>query len=86
VAAADRNYELQTKSQLFIEFACPGLNNLWSAETQTSSFILFITHFSTPWTVHMGRRHHLKPLAMPLSSDYIISLICLWICSSLWWM
>lgn len=69
MAAANGNCELQNKSQLFIEFACPGLNNLWSADTQTSSFILFITHFSAPWTLHMGQQHHLQPLAMPLSSD-----------------
>lgn len=69
MAAANGNYELQNKSQLFIEFAFLGHNNLWSAETQTSSFILFITHFSAPWTLHMGQRHHLQPLAMPLSSD-----------------
>jgi hypothetical protein len=61
VAAAKRNCELQTISQLFIEFACLGLNNLWNAETQISSFILFITHFSVLWTLHMGRWHHLQP-------------------------
>jgi hypothetical protein len=61
VAAANRNDELQTKSQLFIEFACVGFNNLWSAETQISSFILFIAHFSAPWTLHMGWQQHLQP-------------------------
>jgi hypothetical protein len=44
-----------------MEFACIWLSNLWSAETQIYSFILFIVHFSAPWACHMEWWHHLQP-------------------------